>query len=531
MANASTTPSSNVVRSDDDSANSANSASGAWDPPIPLYDFDPPPFPTHVLPDWLRVFVEAEAVATQTPPDLAAMLALAVVAACTARRIEVEPKEGWREPLNLYPLTVLPSGSRKSQVFRDVVRPVEVEEQRAGLAARSEIAVAAEDRQFVERKLKKARKDLDNGIATPEEVKKIAAELALLKVPVVPRLLADDVTAEKLEMLLAEQGGRMAVFAPEGNIFDIMLGRYSASGISNLTVFLKGHAGDSIRVDRVGRGGVTVSNPALTIGLAVQPDVVEGLAAKREFRGKGLTPRFLYSLPVSNVGRRDVDPPPMPEAIRSAYEANITKLLELRPAEEGDDYQPHILYFDDDARSELLEFAGEIETELAPTGEFGAIVEWASKLVGAVARIAGNLHLAESASKDEPWKKPVTRDMIERAIEIGRYLIPHAIAAFALMGADPTVADANHILNWIKGKNKTEFTKRDLFEGVKGRFKKVANLEPGLDLLVDHEYLRHRVIAPQRSGPGRRPSPIYDVNPAVYSHNSHDSHNSKHEDS
>lgn len=39
-----------------------------WDLPIPFDSYSLPPFPTGMLPEWLRCFVEAEAEATQTPP-------------------------------------------------------------------------------------------------------------------------------------------------------------------------------------------------------------------------------------------------------------------------------------------------------------------------------------------------------------------------------------------------------------------------------------------------------------------------------
>ena len=251
-----------------DSANSADSAIEVWDPPVPLDDFDPPPFPTHVLPDWLRGFVEAESVATQTPSDLAGMLCLAAVAAATARHIEVEVKEGWTEPLNLYVIPVLGSANRKSAVFRDVVAPIEAAELRAVKAAQTEIAVAHEKKRSVDLKLKDARKALtDEG--SFDEVQAAAEEASQFIVPAIPRLLADDVTSEKLEMLLAEQGGRMAVFAAEGDVFDVLMGRYSSSGITNIGVFNKAHPGDNIRVDRVGRDTVIIHHPALTVGLAV----------------------------------------------------------------------------------------------------------------------------------------------------------------------------------------------------------------------------------------------------------------------
>ena len=287
----------------------------------------------------------------------------------------------------------------------------------------------------------------------------------------------------------------------------------------NLGVFLKGHAGDDIRTDRIARGSVVVYKPAITMGLAVQPDVVEGLAANRSFRGRGLTPRFLYSLPESNIGRRDVKPPIVPPLVRSEYEANLSQLFSIQPkADEDEEERPRSLNLSDAALEELLRFAESAELELGPAGNLASIAEWGSKLVGAVARIAGLLHLADAPTEAERLKVGV--DVINRAIAIGDYLIPHAKAAFALMGSDPAVSDAQYLIRHITAKGLTEFTRRDLFNETRSRFKKVANMDPALDLLVDHGYIWEREAVP-REGPGRKPSPTFDVNPLLDPQNPH----------
>jgi replicative DNA helicase len=52
-----------------------------WEPPVPFgATGNLPAFPVQVLPGWLGEHVAAVATATQTPPDLAGMLALAVLA-------------------------------------------------------------------------------------------------------------------------------------------------------------------------------------------------------------------------------------------------------------------------------------------------------------------------------------------------------------------------------------------------------------------------------------------------------------------
>lgn len=53
------------------------------------------------------------------------------------------------------------------------------------------------------------------------------------------------------------------------------------------------------------------------------------------------------------------------------------------------------------------------------------------------------------------------------------------------MGADSKVADAEYVLAWIARKQLVRLTKRDLFEGTKGRFKQVAVLDPVVHLLIE----------------------------------------------
>lgn len=137
------------------------------------------------------------------------------------------------------------------------------------------------------------------------DVDRLVAELEALPVVVAPRLVADDITPEKVAVLMAQHGERIALLSAEGGVFGIMAGRYQPNSSPNLDVFLKAHSGDRLTVDRIGRSPVRLEKPALTIGLAVQPDVIRRLADTPEFRGRGLLARFLYALPDSLVGSRD----------------------------------------------------------------------------------------------------------------------------------------------------------------------------------------------------------------------------------
>src|SRR5262249_44900261 len=128
-----------------------------WEKPVPLArEVCGPPFPADVLPSWQCDWVGATAEATQTPPDLAGMLALALTGTGLAGRFTVTVRDGWVEPLNLFVVVALPPGERKSVVFGKALAPVQQAE-RDDIARKSAaIAAAASKKRMLEARLKSA---------------------------------------------------------------------------------------------------------------------------------------------------------------------------------------------------------------------------------------------------------------------------------------------------------------------------------------------------------------------------------------
>jgi len=517
------------------SAESAESAEStpAWEPPAPLGPTtEAAAFPVRVLPAWLADYVQAEAHATQTPPDLAGMLVLSVLAAAAGGLAEVAVRPGWREPLNLFTAVGMSPGSRKSAVVRDVTGPLLELERELVTAKASAILEAGTARKVAERAADQAQAVAGKAAADQTTAGKAAADQAHaaladaiaaarraagIQVPAPPRLLVDDATPEALASLLAEQGGRIALLSPEGDVFDMMAGRYSQGSGPNLGVYLKGHAGDALRVDRKGRPPEHIDRPALTVGLAVQPEVLRQIAYRPGFRGRGLLARFLWALPAGTVGRRQVGAAPVPAGVRERYETEAKALARslLDQAEAGrlaGVTKPMTLLLDPVAAAVLLELERELEPRLdAETGDLAHVEGWAAKLAGATARIAGLLHLAEHLR--DGWARPVEAGTMHAAVAIARYLTDHALAVFDLMGADPALADARYLLDWIARTGAERFTRRELFTALpRGRFPKVDALDPALELLEAHGYVQ-RAAQPAPKGPGRPPSPTYEVNP------------------
>jgi hypothetical protein len=497
-----------------------------WKAPKPLYAFKLPGFPTQALPDWLRNFVEGLAEATQTPSDMAAMMSLAAIAASTSKKAIIQLDKGWKEPLNIYATVVLPPASRKSAVIADVAKPLENYEEKVIKEKAEEVAELKSRRRILELRLSQAeRAAASANDDSRDELTLLAADLAqeLEQMPPATtfRLLVEDTTPEKLVTIMAENKGKLAVLSAEGDLFDIIGGRHSERGKTpNLGPFLKGHTGEILRIDRVGRPSEFVERPALTLGLAVQPDVLTQLRGGASLRGRGMLARILYSLPQNNIGYRKTRPVPLSNDIEINYETLVTRLLTLEPdIEEFLEIEiPHLLQLSEEASVRFEKFRIEVEEMLRPGAGLGQIADWGGKLCGAVGRIAGLLHCAEvvvNLPDDKPSLKGhtvVSRATMESAISIGRYLAEHARAAFTQMGANLHLADAEYVLDWIKRSQTERFSKREAHHELQGRFAKSNHLDPALAVLTEYGYIR-AAQPPEREGAGRKPSPEFEVNP------------------
>lgn len=465
-----------------------------------------PEFPVDCLPKPLRDWVREESHATQTPPELAALLSLAVCSSMIARKVVVEARPGWQEPTNLYVAVLLEPANRKSQVFSDAIRPLKKIEDELRKASEPDVARAESERRQDEAKLKNLERKAITSveIATRKEAADFSAHLAEQVLPSLPVLVVDDVTSEKLGMLLSQQEGRIASMSAEGGVFDLMKGMYSKSGMPQFGVYLMGHSGDDLMVDRVTRKEIRVERPALTCAYAIQPNVIEGLAEDTAFRGRGLLGRFIYAWPESWLGERKIAPPPVRQTTLEEYEKAVRSLKS--------NFDGHVLRLSPDADLALQKWEQEIEEMLAEGGEMEQIRDWGGKLAGATLRIAAVIHCLENS-----FYAPITPQTIERAAAIGSYAIPHAQAVLEEMKAEGKEehADARYVLRWIERHQKKSFSKRDAQQHGKRRFKKSADIEPALTELKERGYIR--ALQSERKGPGRPKSEQYEVNPEVFS--------------
>lgn len=495
---------------------SAAPVADEWPELVPLQTPSLPRLDLDQIPGWAGEYARAIATATETPPELAAAMVLAACSAAAARRLKVRVKPDYLEPCNLWLLVALPPGSRKSSVQQAATAPMVAWERDKAAALREEKSRLTSKRQTMEARAKQIRtlaaseKDESKAEELAQEAEDLEAGLPVI--PLEPRIWTSDATPERLGSLMEENEECMAWLSSEAGLFDILQGRYS-NGMLNLDLALKAHSGDAERVDRKGRPPVFLSSPRLTLGISAQPEVLSGLAKRPGFRGRGLPARFLYLLPPSMLGHRTFESNPVPEAVRNAYASGLYAMLDWELAvDENGRTSPHVVQLSRGAYDEWLTFAKGIEHKMRPGGDLEHHSDWAGKAPGAAVRLAGVLHAIKHAH-GEPWKACVTVETMAAALELMSVIVLHSVAALDIMAVDPTIAAAQTVWNWVERRRTARFKVRDAYQALRSPFPRVAQVEEALRTLEERGYVR--IMKLPSEGPGRPPSPLVQVRPAL----------------
>ncbi|MGM0574646.1 MAG: YfjI family protein [Myxococcota bacterium] len=492
---------------------------GPWKPFTPLDAAPKPsPFPVEALPDWLRAWAEAVGASVQVPVDVPATLGLGALSIAVAPAVDLKIQPGWTRPPTLALCAVMDSGAGKSPVFRHALAPIRQHGKTRSDELEPEIrdardAVVDLEDQIREAKRRHAANPEDEDAAT--NVADLRDRLAHSEVPVSPVYVTGDATPEGLVRVLSEQGGGLGWASSEAEIWSQLTGRYGNG--PNFDAIMNAIDGDAIRVDRKTKEPIYVDRPALSVVTTVQPVVVEGFAKlPGEVIRRGLVPRFVFIVPGSLVGRRRPGAPPVPAAVSARYAERLTTLLSLRDEAQR---EPEPLTLAPEA---LAVFEGwyfpEVEARLGPGGDLHHMQAFASKLRDAVPTVAALLHLAD-AHQLGGEVQPAT---MERAIAIGRYFLAHTRVAWEAMEVDEERRAARKL--WAFAARWSEddpehgcraITKRDLYQKAKGTFRRIADLDAVLPLLIAHGYVAEANPEREPGRAGRKPSPLLLVSPAA----------------
>lgn len=463
-----------------------------------------PTFPIDVFPAWISEHIEQVAQELQVPVDLPAMLALTALSTAAAKRAEVFLTRTWREQLCLYLVCALPPGAGKSPAFGQMLGPLTELEIELLADSATRIGEQRTRRAVAEKLYKKA---IDNATTGMAEALAAGEELARHVVDAEPRLFVDDLTVEKMGAMMRDQGGRLAIVSTEGGLFDQMAGRYNDKAKASLDPYLQMWSGDTVRVDRIGRDSVIIDKPALTIGITVQPSVLQALAERPELKSRGLTARFMYALPASNVGWRNMTVEAhLADDIAERYHDNLQRLwrslADLTP--------PMRIEVDHDAKAMFMAWRQELETQRRPGGDLAPLTEWSTKVESSVVRVAGLLHIAAGKGQSA-----IDVADMSAALDVGRYWIDHAHAVHQMWSTDDTLEIARRIVAWIRRKSLTEFTIRECYNASRSLTPTADDVVDPLAILVARGYVRTADGSSLSVGRRGVPSQALVVNPLL----------------
>ncbi|MCA2356762.1 YfjI family protein [Mycobacterium intracellulare] len=451
--------------------------------PLPLTVTKLPPFPVHALPVTLADMATGVARELGVDPAMTAAFGLGAVSGALCGRVVVQVQGNWFENCVSYIAVVAESGDRKSPAFSAMLgRPLgSVERLLTDNCWESTYVVI----------------DPDGPDGLPVATLDGMPEF----VGPAPRLIASDATPEQLGVLMADNGERMIVADAEGDVFDMLAGRYSAS--PSMTLFLQSYSREYVRVDRVGRAPVSLDEPALTMCLGTQPSVWHEVMSNPRFAGKGFVARIEAAFPeprkertrrmaaMPQSERGDVGVPVDPQVV-AEYRAMLTEL-----ATGLFDTATITAKLTEEAQMRMRRHTTEVDRRTLDDGDMGGqLARWGAKCSGRVVRRALHLHMAEHGIKGT--RLLIERDTIERAIEIEEWFIANAKEAYGLAdtGDDVNPEDLKAFVGWLVRKHRDApyqpVPLSYISQNVNPKaLRQKSRRDRAIEVLVDLKYLAH----------------------------------------
>jgi hypothetical protein len=483
-----------------------------------LIDVEEPPIdrlPPDLLPGFYGAMIRAVAISTETPVEMAALVALGAISTATMRKYDVLIESGFSQSLNTYCVPVMEPGSRKSAVFRALMAPIDQFERELRQSVMETIKTAESQHQTWKKKIEDLRgraaksKSHADFIKLQQEIESLESQTPV--VPSLPQLTADDATPESVCSLLAANDERLTLSSAEPDLFDMMLGRYSSK--PNLGIYLKGHDGDSHKENRKSGVPISLASPLLTVCVMAQPEAIEDAGQQRVLKGRGLLGRILFVMPPSPVGYRDCVSRPVPQSVVAQYDRCLRRLLSVPVVkDEFDRPKPRLIRMTPAALDLWKKEQLRIESDQRDGGRLSGLKDWAGKFPAAIARIAANLHAANCVEAvQEPDAFPIPPLTMSTAILFARVIESHTLKVFGAMNADKNRKTAIKIIKKIRDERLQEITKRECMRADR-TVDSVPGIQSAIELLIRDAYL---TLVEEQKKPGR-PSEKYRVNPAVH---------------
>lgn len=368
-------------------------------------DSFPTEYPVERLPGIIGQAVREVADHSQAPVALVAASALSAVSAVVQTNYSVSRNATLDGPASLFFLTVAESGERKTSVDTMFTRPIRDWEARQ-----------RQEKKLRDDEYQREWQEWDN--AKPEE-RGDPPE----KPGPTPRMLRGDDSSEALLKHLSDYPIAAVICAEAGVIFGshAMKPEQVQRNMGQANTLWDG---GPILEGRIGRGEMNIESVRVTMGLMVQPAVMQNFLSKNDgmARGIGFLARFLFSHPQTTQGTRPYrEPGPMPGLAN--FHQRVVMLLQAPAAtdELGRLISAHIK-FDENAQETWIQFYNQVEEYLGGDSIYSGIRDVASKAAENAARIACCLHVFAS-----PDHRDIDRTTMADACALMRWYLNEAV--------------------------------------------------------------------------------------------------------
>lgn len=401
-------------------------------------------FPTFFLPPLLRESVLATERITQAPESLIASAHLSVASLACQHFLRVRRPGGQEGPVSLSFIDIVPSGERKTTVYKDIFQPIadfQHEEEMRILPQIDNYHLAlseweAEIKDLYRRKssLKKSGKPTQ---AVQDEIEQMLKEKP--KRPKGFKLLVQDATAEAVAQRLHEEHPTAAIVSSEGGVV------LESALFRSLGMFNSLWSNEDLEIARRTKETLKIISPNFGVTIAVQEEVLKKFLKRKgsELHNSGFMSRFLISQALPKRGTRIITGEDISRTRSDEFKARVTEILKATHIFDAP-ASKYVMEYEPPAYKPWIDFFNETELAQAPGGSFADIPEAASKIGEQAARISAVLQYFEHGPS------PINVVNAERGINIARgHLMQHK----EIFGAKPEIPqdeiDAASLGRWL----------------------------------------------------------------------------------
>lgn len=461
-----------------------------WKTPVPLefnIETSAPPYPVDALPDDIKKPVLSYQGYGQQPTALIACTALANVSLACQALANVARDKLLISPVSLFFITAAQSGERKTMIDKSFSQGIREwqEKTRDRLMPSVITAMAAHSAWKAERDgILKQIKQVEN----PDLIKGLQAhftELSLHEplIPLLPELFFEDITQEALIHSLSKEWPSSSLWSDEGGLV-LSGGGMQTNAIKFITTLNRLWDGNAFKTHRKTSKNIFVHHRRFTLSLMIQPFLLEHLLKKQDSvaRQSGFLARVLVTQPVSSMGNRYYQDPPTTLTELDKFHKKIMGCLDttLDLDHRGCHNIPK-LQFSTSAKKKWISFFNSIESGINKLNQWQSIQDVASKSAENVARLAALFHLFLGKTGD------IKAESIEQASEIIYWHLLEAKRIFSPIEPHEKYQEAQKMLVWLKTRNVTETSSRQLQQY--GNFRDKTKREASINTLIDHHYL------------------------------------------